>query len=120
MKRKYVMTSGLLALAFVSAAALAGQQEDPKAKSPEQPVTNATKSMDTMHSSTANTTLAKSKFDMLDTNHDGYVDTQEAAASTALTAQFKTFDSNKDNKLSLTEFASIHDLASIKIDKKGY
>jgi Ca2+-binding EF-hand superfamily protein len=121
MKRKAIMTSGLLALAFVSAAAFAGQPEDPKAKNPEQPVTSAPRSVDTMNTSaSANTTLAKGKFDMLDSNHDGYIDKQEAAASNALTAQFKNFDGNKDNKLSLTEFAAIHDLASIKIDKKGY
>jgi len=120
MNSKSVITSGMLALAFASACALAAQPEDPMAKNPQQPVSNPSQTMKS--TSAASTTVAKGKFDMLDTNHDGYVDQQEAAASNALSAQFSQFDSNKDSKLSLTEFASIHDLASIKIDKKkkGY
>lgn len=67
---------------------------------------------------------AQTKFDQLDTNHDGSISKEEAQASNSLKAEFSRLDSNKDNKLSMTEFMSASNMASIKVDKtnkaKGY
>lgn len=125
--RTRLLLPALIALTFASAGALAQEdksmtnQPQPTA-SPEQPKSAAKSAMDaTTAAPTASSALAQAKFDMLDANHDGYIDKQEANASSALTAQFTKFDGDHDGKLSLTEFASINDLASIKIDKKkGY
>ena len=54
------------------------------------------------------------KFDSLDVNHDGYIDKQEAAADTKLSKQLSKLDANKDNKLSMTEFANAKGLAMNK------
>jgi Ca2+-binding EF-hand superfamily protein len=63
--------------------------------------------------------LAQDKFNVLDANHDGVVDRQEAAQSNSLKAMFAKVDSDHDGKLSLAEFSAINDLAAIKQDKNG-
>ncbi|HSE13158.1 MAG TPA: hypothetical protein VLB69_11040 [Rudaea sp.] len=112
MKNRIHSTSALLAgavaLAFAAGAAFAAPQ-DPMGKQPTDQATAQSSSM----------SAAQAKFNLLDANHDGIVDRQEAAASKALTAQFDKIDANKDGKLSLTEFATVKDLASIKVDKKS-
>ena len=55
-----------------------------------------------------------SKFDSLDTDHDGTIDQKEASVSNILGSQFSALDTNADGKLSITEFAAASDLASIK------
>ena len=44
-------------------------------------------------------------------------DRQEAAASVILKPMFAKFDTDKDGKLSLVEFAAINDLAALKKDQ---
>jgi len=61
----------------------------------------------------------QAKFDSLDLNHDGYVDKQEAAADTKLANQFAKIDTNKDTKLSITEFSSAKGLAMNKKTKSN-
>jgi hypothetical protein len=122
--RQRVLRGLLVALALASAAAIAGTQED--AKAPQQrPVTNTAQQppeagTPATSATSSTTTLAKSKFDLLDANRDGYIDKTEAAVSSVLTTQFDKLDGNHDGKLSLTEFAAINDLAAIKVDRKGY
>lgn len=109
---KSALLSGITALAFVAGAAIAAPQapqEDPMGK----------KATDQTMAQSSTTSAAQAKFDLLDANHDGVIDKQEAAASKALTAEFAKIDANNDGKLSLTEFATVRDLASIKIDNKG-
>ena len=60
---------------------------------------------------------AQAKFDAIDADHDGTIDKQEAQASKALSNEFSRLDSDKNNKLSLSEFMSAQNLASIKVDK---
>ena len=107
----------------LSAAAIAAPQEDAKAVQ-QRPVTDTAQPAPAAAQSgttpTSNSTLAQTKFDQLDINHDGYVDKTEASASSVLAAQFDKIDGNHDGKLSLSEFASIKDLAAIKVDRKGY
>lgn len=104
----FALLTGAAVLAFAAGAAFAAPQ-DPMGKQPTDQAMARSSSM----------SAAQAKFNLLDTNHDGSVDKQEAAASKALTAQFGTIDANGDGKLSLTEFATVKDLASIKIDKKN-
>ncbi len=85
-----------------------GQQQ----QSMSQPAAPAT--------SADNKSAVQAKFDALDANHDGYIDKQEAAVSKTLANEFAKLDTNKDNKLSLMEFQSVKDLASIKTSKDGY
>jgi Ca2+-binding EF-hand superfamily protein len=110
-----------LAVAALALSAAAFAQDDPMAKgqgqqqkqqSMTQPATPAP--------STDTKTVAQTKFDALDTNHDGYIDKSEAAVSKPLANEFAKIDSNKDSKLSLIEFQSVKDLASIKTSKDGY
>ena len=106
------LLSAAAALAFAAGAAIAAPQapqEDPMGKQPT----------DQTMAQTSTTSAAQAKFDLIDTNHDGVIDRQEAAASKALTAEFSKLDANKDGKLSLTEFVTVKDLASIKIDNKS-
>jgi hypothetical protein len=119
-----LLSGALAASALLSAAALAAPQEDARATQ-QRPVTNtaqppAEAGTQANTAPVTNTTLAQSKFDLLDTNHDGYIDKTEATASSVLATQFAKFDGDHDGKLSLTEFAAINDLAAIKIDRKGY
>ncbi len=44
------------------------------------------------------------KFKQLDRNDDGYLTRSESAQDPALWSRFKNYDSDKDNKLSLSEF----------------
>lgn len=108
-----VLLSGVAAL-VLSAGAFAAppQDQDTMGKQSANPAMQQS----------ATTSAAQTKFDLLDANHDGSIDKQEAAVSKALTAQFGKIDANSDGKLSLTEFATVRDLASIKIDntKGGY
>jgi len=69
--------------------------------------------------SSSDSLAAQTKFDALDMNHDGSIDKQEAAASKQLNAQFAKLDKNKDGKLSMTEFNTAKDIASIKVDRKS-
>jgi len=62
---------------------------------------------------------AQTKFDSLDANHDGSIDKQEAAASKQLNGQFAKLDKNSDGKLSMTEFNTAKNIASIKVDGKS-
>jgi EF hand domain-containing protein len=105
---KSALLSGVAALAFVAGAAIAAPQENPSKQATDQ-----------MMAQTSTTSAAQAKFDLLDANHDGAIDKQEAAASKVLTAEFSKLDANNDGKLSLTEFVTVKDLASIKVDNKG-
>ena len=62
----------------------------------------------------------QAKFDALDTNHDGFIDQAEAAASDVLAGQFATLDASGDGKLSLAEFTAARNLASIRIDHRNH
>lgn len=46
----------------------------------------------------------KQRFDHLDRNKDGYLTKNELDAQPQLLNQFKRWDTNKDNKISLEEF----------------
>lgn len=59
--------------------------------------------------------LSHDKFALLDANKDGFIDRSEATASTVLQARFDKYDTNRDGKLSVVEFAAINDLASIEL-----
>jgi hypothetical protein len=123
--KEHIMRNHLklsLAVAALGLSAAAFAQEDPMAKSQgqqqkqqsmSQPATTPAPSTDTR-------SAAQTKFDALDANHDGYIDKQEAAVSKPLANEFAKLDSNKDSKLSLIEFQSVKDLASIKTSKDGY
>jgi len=118
------LLSAAFATRALSAAVAATAQEDSKAAQ-QRPITNTAQPANGAAPQAAsapisNSSLAQTKFDLLDANHDGYVDKNEAAASSVLTSQFEKFDGNHDAKLSLTEFAAINDLAAIKVDRKGY
>jgi len=111
-----------LVLAALTLSAAAFAQEDPMAKSQGQQQKDQSMSQTTAApmTSTDAKSAAQTKFDLLDANHDGYIDKQEAAVSKPLANEFAKLDSNKDTKLSLIEFQSVKDLASIKTAKDGY
>jgi hypothetical protein len=58
----------------------------------------------------------RAKFEALDVDHDGSIDSVEAAASDVLASQFRVLDTSGDGKLSLLEFAAASNLASITVD----
>jgi hypothetical protein len=58
----------------------------------------------------------RAQFEALDTDHDGTIDANEAAASDILAQQFRALDTSGNGRLTLTEFAAAHDLALIKVD----
>lgn len=60
----------------------------------------------------------QAKFDALDTDHDGTIDRDEAAASDVLSAQFNTLDTRGDGKLTLDEFTTATNLSSVRVDRK--
>ena len=109
-----------LAVTALALSAAAFAQEDPMAKGQAQQQGQQSMSQAAPASSTDGKSVAQTKFDALDTNHDGYIDKQEAAVSKPLADEFAKIDSNKDSKLSLIEFQNVKDLASIKTSKDGY
>ena len=111
-----------LAVAALALSAAAFAQEDPMAKGQvqQQKQQSMSQPASPTTSTTDNRSAAQAKFDALDANHDGYIDKQEAAVSKPLANEFAKLDSNKDSKLSLIEFQSVKDLASIKTSKDGY
>jgi Ca2+-binding EF-hand superfamily protein len=114
----------LAALAMTAGSALAAAPE----KDPGQQQPTSAQSGTSMPQSTPSATAASissaayEKFDAIDVDHDGSIDKKEAQASKMLSAQFSKLDTNKDGKLSVTEFNNASNLAAIKVDKKprGY
>lgn len=119
----------LAALAMTAGSALAaapekdpGQQQpssaQPGSSMPQQSAMPPTPSATAESISPA----AYEKFDAIDIDHDGSIDKKEAEASKTLSAQFSKLDTNKDGKLSVTEFNNASNMAAIKVDKKpqGY
>ncbi len=53
-------------------------------------------------------------FSQLDTNHDGYIDVREAAASPEVSSWLGAADQDKDGKLSLKEFTAAMAAAGIE------
>lgn len=118
------MTTNIrLSLAFAAAAlcasALAAAQEDPMAKSPTRSQSTSQSAATAPAPSNDAKSSAQVKFEALDANHDGYIDRQEAAVSKPLRNEFARIDANKDNKLSLIEFETVKDLASIRPSGDG-
>ena len=60
------------------------------------------------------TAAVQSKFDALDSDHDGTIDRSEAAASELLLNQFDALDRKGDGKLTIDEFATASDIALIR------
>jgi hypothetical protein len=122
--KEHIMRTHLklsLAVAALALSAAAFAQEDPMAKGQGQQQNQQSMSQPAAPAaSTDSKSAAQAKFDALDANHDGYIDKQEASVSKPLANEFAKLDSNKDNKLSLIEFQSVKDLASIKTSKDGY
>jgi len=122
--KEHIMRTNLklsLAVAALALSAAAFAQEDPMAKGQvQQQKQQAMSQPASPTTSTDSRSAAQTKFDALDANHDGYIDKQEAAVSKPLANEFAKLDSNKDSKLSLMEFQSVKDLASIKTSKDGY
>jgi hypothetical protein len=116
---------GLSALVLSAGAAIAAQDPAPPQPNPETPPNQSTPMTppqpvtDTTESVTAVASV-QSKFDALDTNHDGFIDQTEAAASDVLAGQFATLDASGDGKLSLAEFTAASNLASIRIDHRNH
>ena len=100
------------ALLLVGAGAIAAPPaEDQMSKDP------ATEAMPA--NTTQTTSATKAEFDARDANRDGYIDKQEAAIDKKLLSQFNTLDSNKDGKLSITEFMSAKGLAKLSTKSDG-
>ena len=117
---------GLSALVLSTGAAIAAAQDPaPTQPNPETPPNQSTPMTppqpvtDTSESVTA-VAGVQAKFDALDTNHDGFIDQAEAAASDVLAGQFATLDASGDGKLSLAEFTAARNLASIRIDHRNH
>jgi Ca2+-binding EF-hand superfamily protein len=118
---------GLSALAFCAGAAIAAGQDQASAQqpNPETPPTKSTPMTppqpvrDNADATTSAVASVQAKFDALDTNHDGFIDRNEAAASDVLAGQFSKLDASADGKLSLAEFTAASNLAAIKIDHRN-
>ncbi len=117
---------GLSTLVFSAGAAIAAAQDPaPRQPNPETPPNQSTPMTppqpvtDTSESATAVASV-QAKFDALDTNHDGFIDKNEAAASDVLAGQFATLDASGDGKLSLAEFTAASNLAAIRIDHRKH
>jgi hypothetical protein len=104
-------------------------QQQPTSAQPSSAQPNSSMQQSTMPQSTTPAATAASispaayeKFDAIDVDHDGSIDKKEAEASKALSTQFSKLDTNKDGKLSVTEFNNASNMAAIKVDKKtqGY
>lgn len=134
--RSPTLLAGGLALALIAAGAFAAAppaDPDPTSKgAPMEDTSVPNKQSTTPYSSSSSTSSSaassdmssktismQAKFDSLDLNHDGYVDKQEAAADTKLANQFAKIDTNKDTKLSITEFSSAKGLAMNKKTKSN-
>jgi len=120
----------LAALAMTAGSALAaapekdpGQQQPTSAQSATSMPQQSTMPQATPAASAeAISSAAYEKFDAIDVDHDGSIDRKEAQASKTLSAQFSKLDTNKDGKLSVTEFNNASNMAAIKVDRKpqGY
>ena len=63
---------------------------------------------------------AQEKFKNLDTNHDGYISKEEAAANKWLSKDWSKADTNKDGKLEESEFSALEEnMAPDKMKKEG-
>jgi hypothetical protein len=115
------LLAAMAATAFAAGTAMAAAPEkDPGQQQPTS--AQPTQSMDQTAPATSDTSTsaaAYEKFDALDADHDGSIDKQEANASKVLSAQFAKLDTNKDGKLSITEFNNAQNMASIKIDHRN-
>jgi len=122
------MLAGVAAMALSAGALAAAPEKDPgqqqatqatdRAAAADTATTSSTTPTPASEMSSNDSMAAQTKFDSIDMNHDGSIDKQEAAASKQLNAQFTKLDKNKDGKLSMTEFNSAKDIASIKVDRK--
>lgn len=120
----------LAALAMTAGSALAaatekdpGQQQPTSAQSAASMPQQSTMPQATPAATAeAISSAAYEKFDAIDVDHDGSIDRKEAQASKTLSAQFSKLDTNKDGKLSVTEFNNASNMAAIKVDRKpqGY
>jgi len=121
MKTFHSRSLTVLGLALIAASAFAASPPaDPDPMSKSTPMqdnqsssqsTSPYSSTDSSSSSSKLTVSMQTKFDSLDTNRDGYIDKQEAAADPQLAKQFERLDANKDAKLSMTEFNNAKGLA---------
>jgi len=121
----------LAALVMTAGSALAaapekdpGQQQPTSAQPTSAQPTSEQPSSSMQQQATPATTASISpaayeKFDAIDVDHDGSIDKKESEASKTLSAQFSKLDTNKDGKLSVTEFNNASNMASIKVDKKA-
>lgn len=117
---------GLSLLVLSAGAAIAAAQDPtPTQPNPETPPNQSTpmtppQPVQDPSGSSAAVAGVRAKFDALDTNHDGFIDQAEAAASDVLAGQFATLDASGDGKLSLAEFTAARNLASIRIDHRNH
>jgi hypothetical protein len=123
-RKSFAVMLGVTALVFSAGAATAVAQDvAPSQPSPETPPTRSTPTtppQPVMDADEASGAVAgvQAKFAALDTNHDGFIDISEAAASDVLAGQFATLDTRGNGKLSLAEFTAASNLAAIKIDHR--
>jgi hypothetical protein len=92
MKRKFNLNT-LLLLAALPLGALAAAPAAPTGNMQADPPAATTKKMD-----------PAPLFTGLDSNHDGFVTTDEAKRSADVTARFATLDANHDGKISAAEY----------------
>jgi hypothetical protein len=123
-RKSFAVMLGVTALVFSAGAATAVAQDVALSQpSPETPPTRSTPTtppQPVMDADEASGAVAgvQAKFAALDTNHDGFIDISEAAASDVLAGQFATLDTRGNGKLSLAEFTAASNLAAIKIDHR--
>jgi hypothetical protein len=123
-RKSFAVMLGVTALVFSAGAATAVAQDvAPSQPSPETPPTRSTPTtppQPVMGADEASGAVAsvQAKFAALDTNHDGFIDISEAAASDVLAGQFASLDTRGNGKLSLAEFTAASNLAAIKIDHR--
>jgi hypothetical protein len=123
-RKSFAVMLGVTALVFSAGAATAVAQDVALSQpSPETPPTRSTPTtppQPVMDADEASGAVAgvQAKFAALDTNHDGFIDISEAAASDVLAGQFASLDTRGNGKLSLAEFTAASNLAAIKIDHR--
>lgn len=123
-RKPFAVMLGVTALVFSAGAATAVAQDVALSQpSPETPPTRSTPTtppQPVMDADEASGAVAgvQAKFAALDTNHDGFIDISEAAASDVLAGQFASLDTRGNGKLSLAEFTAASNLAAIKIDHR--